>query len=189
MMARTIAALQDVAEKSINAPDDGSQPDLSSGYKLDELLKSAKDIKKRFFRDYLVMQFPIENNLDCWVPAKVEKATCAALMGANFDETKFQELLAQEEPTTDAEDRDQTLETVTRDMLVDLGWLDQKIAARRFMIVYKESKRILKVNIRNNHSLTNYSMSPHFMFQVVKGKQKGTLGTLLYLVDLQTVVW
>ena len=166
MFARIIASLEDIAKKSIEAPDDGSQPDFASGYKLDEMIKSAKDIKKRFFRNLYVVEVPIEKNLDCWVPAKVDEATCKALAGPKFDAAKFKELLAQEKPDA-AEGEDETLETVSRDKLTGFG-LDRQSVAKRFIAVYKESKRTVKK---------------------IKGKQKGTLGTLLYLLDLRTVLW
>ena len=96
MFARIISEMEDVAKKSVEAPDDGSQPDLSSGYKLEEVLKSAKDMKKRFFWSIFGVAFPIEKNIDSWVPAKVDIETFKALAGPKFDEAKFKELLPQE---------------------------------------------------------------------------------------------
>ena len=168
MFARIISEMEDVAKKSVEAPDDGSQPDLSSGYKLEEVLKSAKDMKKRFFWSIFGAAFPIEKNIDSWVPAKVDIETFKALAGPKFDEAKFKELLPQEKPLAAGEgEEEHAIETVSREKLTEFG-LEMSSVVERFLAVYKRSRRTLKV---------------------IKGKQGGTLGTLMYLIDAPTAKW
>ena len=166
LMARTIASMEEIAKQSIEAPDDGSRPDLSSGYKLDETLKTAKDIKKRFFRNFFVTEVPVERSLGCWVPDKVDEATCQALAGPKFDAAKFKKLLAQEKPDA-TEGEDEILETVSRDKLADFD-LNRNNVAQRFLAVYKQSKQTLKT---------------------IQGKQKTGLALILELVDFRTGFW